>query len=369
MKIISFLITLLFLFSLGTGVLAQGTELPNPGLTPDSPFYFLETIAEDIVTFFTFGDLKKAERYAALAAERLAEAQAVVNKGKPEFTEKTLTRYENQLNNSIARAEKAMAKGKNTEKIMEVLAKVGKATSVHLEVLAEVYEKVPEEAKSAIENAMKASVKGHEKAVEALKAKDALGEIPEKVSLPEKIPQEVRERVQIKVQQELEIEKAILEIKKALEGTDTSKSLRDICLEKGGTPEMCAEFPLEKFKSFKQIEAFCVEKGGPPELCSSLEDKCKEFGVTTPNECFLFLSVSTIKTYQATELKTSPAPALSEEEMSEKEMEERKRIEEIEKESRTIKYQTPEGTIEIPTEGLEEERYIEIHRAEPEGEE
>ncbi len=90
MKAISLLIISVFLFSLGTGVLAQETELPSPGLLPDSPFYFLETIAEEIVTFFTFGDLKKAERYAILAAERLAEVQAVVEKGKPEFAEKPL---------------------------------------------------------------------------------------------------------------------------------------------------------------------------------------------------------------------------------------------------------------------------------------
>ncbi|MFH1714005.1 MAG: DUF5667 domain-containing protein, partial [Candidatus Nealsonbacteria bacterium] len=179
MKAISLLITSVFLFSLGTGVLAQETELPDPGMTPDSPFYFLEIIAEEVGTFFTFGDLKKAERHAALAAERLAEAKAVVEEGKSELAEKTLERYEMQLNNSIARAEKAMAKGKDTEKVIEVLAKVGQATSKHLEVLAEVYEKVPDEAKPAIENAMKASIKGHEKAVEALKAKNALGEVPE----------------------------------------------------------------------------------------------------------------------------------------------------------------------------------------------
>ncbi len=296
MKAISLLIISVFLFSLGTGVLAQETELPSPGLLPDSPFYFLETIAEWIGTFFTFGDLKKAERYATLAAERLAEVQAVVEKGKPEFAEKTLARYENQLNNSIALAKKAQVKGQSTEKVM---AKIGKTTSVHLEVLAEVYEKVPEQAKPAIENAMKVSLKGHEKAVEALKAQDALGNVPETVSLSTEVPQEVRERVQTRVQQELEIEKA-------LEGIDTSKSLRNICLEQGGTPEMCEQFPLEKFKTFKQIETFCIESGGPSEICVSLEDRCREFGVTTANECFIMLSVSTVKASSGTELKTLP---------------------------------------------------------------
>ena len=303
MKATSLLITLVFLFSFGTGVLAQETELPDPGLTPDSPFYFLETIAEEIVTFFTFGDMKKAERYATLAAERLAEAQAVVEKGKPELAEKTLERYERQLNNSIARAEKAMAKGESTEKVIEVVARVGQATSKHLEVLAEIYEKVPEQAKPAIENAMKVSVKGHEKAVEVLKAKNALGDVPEEVSLPGKVPQEARERIQEKVRQESEVEKI-------LEGFESFGSLRAFCLGNGGTPEQCERFPLEGYKSFEPLEAFCIEAGGPSEICASIEAKCREYGVTTPDECFIIFFTATTKTV--------PASSLSEEEIEER---------------------------------------------------
>ena len=303
MKAISLLITLVFLFSLTAGVLAQETELPDPGLTPDSPFYFLERIAESIGTFFTFGDLKKAERHAILAAERLAEARAIAGKGKPELTEKTLERYERQLQNSMARVEKAQAKGENAEKVIEVLARVGQTTSKHLEVLAEVYEKVPEQAKPAIENAMKASVKGHEKAVEALKAQDALGEVPEEAPLPTEVPAEVRERIQTRVQQELEIEKV-------LEGLDPSISLRTLCTEQGGPPEACEKLPAESFKSFEQIEAYCTEMGAPSEICASVEAQCREYGVTTPGKCFLLMMTatitpSTVETHTATELEAS----------------------------------------------------------------
>ncbi len=358
MKAISLLIISMFLFSLGTGVLAQETELPDPGLTPDSPFYFLETIAEGLVTFFTFGDLKKAERYATLAAERLAEAQAVVEKGKPEFAEKTLVRYEMQLEKSIARAEKAQAKGKNTEQVM---TRVGKATSKHLEVLAEVYEKVPEQAKPAIENAMKVSLKGHEKAIEALKAHDALGDVPEAVSLPVGVPAEVRERIQRRVQQELEEEKAERAEENDFQSFESfgafcieqgappetcaslvnelqsAGSLKAFCTEKGMLPpEICEKIPPQGF-SFESLEAFCMEVGGTPEICSSVESKCREVGVTTPDECFLVLLTATVS--------SSAAPTLSEEEMEER----RQRQEE----SGAIKPQTGEGTTEMPREKLE----------------
>ncbi len=392
-RIVLITILSLLLISSGVQVLAQEADLPSPGLLPDSPFYFLETIAEAIGTFFTFGDLKKAERYAALAAERLAEVQAVVEKGKPEFAEKTLERYEMQLNNSIARAERAQAKGQNTEKVMEVIARVGQATSKHLEVLAEVYEKVPEQAKPAIENAMKASIKGHEKAVEVLKAQDALGEVPEEVSLPVEVPVEVRERIQRQAQEELEEEKAELQSSESFEvfeakciesgaplevcaslkeNLQSSKSIKTLCVEAGGTPEMCDQLPSQRFESFEQIRAFCVaETGATSEICVSLEAKCREFGITTANECFLFLSISSIKAFTDIELQPVAVPARP---LSEEEMEERRQMVE---ESTTIKFQTPEGIIEIPVEDLEggiieifeEEGTIKIYRTELEGEE
>jgi glutaredoxin len=303
MKTMSLIIISMFLFSIGAGASAQETDLPDPGLTPDSPFYFLERVVEEIGTFFTFGDLKKAERYATLAAERLAEAQVMAEKGRTGLVERTLEMYEAQLQNSMVRAEKAQAKGENTE---EVMTKVSQATSKHLEVLAEVYERVAEEDKGIIENAMKVSVKGHEKAVEALKVQNALGEVPEEVPMPTQIPQEVKERVQMRAQQELEIEKAF-------ESIDASKSARDICQDQGVAPEICEVLPSKKFESFREIEAFCLEQEGvTPEICSSLESKCREFGVTTPNECFIFLSVYSISTIQSVEMKVVPAPTLPE---------------------------------------------------------
>ena len=67
---------------------------------------------------------------------------------------------------------------------------------------------------------------------------------------------------------------------------------------------------MQGFKSFEQIEAFCIEQGGTPELCSSLEGRCREVGVTTPDECFLVLSIATTTAL--------PASSLSEEEMEER---------------------------------------------------
>jgi hypothetical protein len=140
-------------------------ELPSAGLTPASPFYFLERFSEGIGTFFTFGDVNKAERYAKLAAERVAEAKAVVDKGKPEAAEKALTRYQDQLEKSLAKVEKAQAKGKSVAEVTEIISQ---ATAKHLTVLEEVLERVPEQAKSAILQAREVSKIGQVKALEGL---------------------------------------------------------------------------------------------------------------------------------------------------------------------------------------------------------
>ncbi|MEK9183862.1 MAG: DUF5667 domain-containing protein, partial [Patescibacteria group bacterium] len=55
-------------------VFAQnGTTLPNAGLTPESPFYFLDKLGEALREFFTFNPEGKARLQIAFAAERVAE--------------------------------------------------------------------------------------------------------------------------------------------------------------------------------------------------------------------------------------------------------------------------------------------------------
>jgi len=298
------LITISLSLLFGGVVFAQETELPDPGMTPDSPFYFLERMMEATRTFFTFGDIRKAERHAVLATERLAEAKAVVEKGKPEFMEKTLERYEMQLNKSMASAEKAMTGDKNTEKAIEVVSNAGKTTLRHLEVLAEVYEKVSEQTKPAIENAMKASAKGHEKAVGALKAQNALGEVPEAVSLPMVVPQETRERIQRSAQEELMAEKV----------SQLSESSRELCTKVGGPQEMCEKIPVDGFESFEALKAFFIESGTPAEQWPVAESECKELGATTPDKCFRVLLFSSTSSTPA-EVKAVPSPVLPEEEI------------------------------------------------------
>ncbi len=165
-KRFSFFLVLFCLFLSFSGtVQAQAVEFPDTGMLPDSPFYFLKSWGEGIRTFFTFGDINKAERFFELSERRLAESNALIEKGKPEVVEKTLERYQKQLTQALERAERAKERGENID---DVLARVAEQTLKHQEVLVDVYERVPEQAKTAIEMAMNSGVRGHEEALRAI---------------------------------------------------------------------------------------------------------------------------------------------------------------------------------------------------------
>ena len=160
-KIITLTLALLLVFS---GVVySQTDELPDPGRLPDSRIYFLSNWAEGIGTFFTFGSAKKADRFLELSERRLAEANALIEKGEQQVAERTLEKYEDYIDRAMQRAERV--RGEDTD---DVLTRVSEATLRHQEILSGVYERVPEEAKHAIEKAMERGARGHEEAVNAL---------------------------------------------------------------------------------------------------------------------------------------------------------------------------------------------------------
>ena len=302
--LLSCVIVISLLFS-GAAYAQIDEELPSPGITPDSSFYFVDIWGKKIGLFFTFRAEAKARKALQYAEERLAEAQVMADRNKPQAVtvatggydeymtmsvekmveaseggvdisevsemvalatskhlfvldgvmdivpeeareaiaqargvsingqgnalralagvnperaiEINLAAVEGRLNRARAKAEEdefeeaenaigefeelykfgeeicEIARGLGKDTTVEEL--VGRATSIHLEVLAEVYEKVPEQAKEAIARAMTVSVRGHERAVKALKEKGALGDIPEEPPIPEGIPDEVKEKI------------------------------------------------------------------------------------------------------------------------------------------------------------------------------
>ena len=76
---------------------ADDPELPGPGMTPDSPFYFLDGWSKTISLFFTFGDETRAEKALGYAGERLSEALFMQKEEHPGGIQKAMDGYRHYL--------------------------------------------------------------------------------------------------------------------------------------------------------------------------------------------------------------------------------------------------------------------------------
>jgi len=144
---------------------AQEAELPKPGLTPDSLFYFLDILGEKIGMFFTFGAEKKAKKALKYAEEKMAEIKAMAEKNKIKALEKANQKYEEYLNLIREKGEEAYKKGIDVEKLAIL---VNEKTLKHLEILSNVYEKVPGQAQEGLEKAMEMSQKAFKETIRVL---------------------------------------------------------------------------------------------------------------------------------------------------------------------------------------------------------
>ncbi len=156
-------ITLLsLLLSLGAGVLAK-KGLPSPGITPDSIFYFIDTIGEKIGLFFAFSAEKKAVKALKYADEKLAEIIEMAEQEETEALEKANEKYQEYLDLANEKAEKL--KKKDAEELFGLIVE---KTLEHQEVLSEVLEEASEEIKKEIEEVIEATKEGFEEAFETL---------------------------------------------------------------------------------------------------------------------------------------------------------------------------------------------------------
>ena len=175
---------------------------PSAGIKPGSFFYFFDTTFEKINLFLTFNPEKKAQKALEYANERLAEAEAVAEEKNTDAVKTAVAGYESNI--ALAAEESSQIKDKG--KTEELLNSIADNTSKHQEILAEVLNKVPDEAKEAITKAIEVSKKGQEEAMKQIA--ELKGEV-------EQLKQEVAE---LKTQNE-EQEKTIGEVSKQKQET------------------------------------------------------------------------------------------------------------------------------------------------------
>jgi hypothetical protein len=151
----------------------------------------------------------------ALARERIERAAEInlttiedrLNRARVQAEKNNIAEVEDALDN----AEKMYRFGEEISSLAQGLSEnttvqelVARATSTHLEVLTDVYEKVPEEARPAIEKAIANTTINRERVIEVLRSSGALGEISEEAPALERLGTEALERVRVRVQEEIQ---------------------------------------------------------------------------------------------------------------------------------------------------------------------
>jgi len=220
----------------------------KPGLTPDSSFYFLDTWGKRINLFFTFSPEKKAEKSLKFAEEKIAEAIVMADKNKTNAVEIANKKYQEFINLANQKTKEAEEKGTNIEELASLITE---KTLRHQEVLIEIFEKVPEEAKSAIEKAIQVSRGGTEEAVKSVsgerkeeflqKIEEVKNKIDERmITLEEKI-EKLEQKLEEKSKTEIDnFKKETEKIKNAVETkqSETEKETRRLAEEQRKQEEL-----------------------------------------------------------------------------------------------------------------------------------
>lgn len=114
-KIIAVSLLVLPIMAFGQATTPAATPamaLPNPGLIPSSPFYFLDRMGEVLHEFFTFNSDSKARLELELAAERISEIKVMLSvKG---VTAPGIEVAKARLTENLAKASAAVTKVKDS---------------------------------------------------------------------------------------------------------------------------------------------------------------------------------------------------------------------------------------------------------------
>lgn len=140
------------------------TTVASQGSVPGDILYPVKETTENVRLATAFSDESKAKVHLAIAEEKLNEVEKLDSKGKS--ADKILAATERAQRNqegATERIEKAQSEGKDVDAI---ILRLQSNLERQQSVLAGVLEKVPEQAKAAIQKAMENSQRGLMKAQE-----------------------------------------------------------------------------------------------------------------------------------------------------------------------------------------------------------
>lgn len=137
--------------------------LPYPGILPGHPLYSLKMLRDRLMDFLIRDPLKKAEFLILMADKRLGAGKTLIESQKADLGQTTINKGEDYLIRAIETVKLAKEQGKDTSGLT---VKLESSIAKHLEILGEVLQKAPEQAKPGLQNALQNSQKGYQRVLE-----------------------------------------------------------------------------------------------------------------------------------------------------------------------------------------------------------
>jgi len=150
---------------LAVSALGAGTAYASQASLPGDTLYPIKLATEQAGMMLVGDDVARAERALSFAGKRVREMVTLAEKGRPQDLNLAAEKYGYALNMTLTEIEQARNRGLDTG---NVTALVAEATSRHFLVLDEVWDMVPDQAKTAIAHARNVSETGYFHALAAL---------------------------------------------------------------------------------------------------------------------------------------------------------------------------------------------------------
>ena len=184
----------------GAEVTAIG-DVTDPGILPDSGFYFMKSWGRNLQLMFAGSDTEKARLMLKYTSEDALALKKMYEMGKYDVGAKIAEQYGLQLENTVQTMEQVRSKqGKDISE--ELINKLEQNYLQQQEVLLSVMEKAPEAAQKGLLNAIENSNKHVAAMVMAQKGEQALQQYQEQVNQQAK---NMGQETKLKVQQRLEV--------------------------------------------------------------------------------------------------------------------------------------------------------------------
>jgi hypothetical protein len=134
--------------------------LPYPGILPDHPLYWLKMIRDRILLALTNNPVDKFERFLLYADKRIGAAEVLIKGNKAELGVTTADKAEKYLGQAVEQFEELAKTGKATPEMHD---RISKAISKHMEILAGVLDKVSDQTRPTLSQAMERAQRYSEK--------------------------------------------------------------------------------------------------------------------------------------------------------------------------------------------------------------